>query len=308
MEEPVAVSQDHRRDGILGEIATLGFPAEGRWSLRLLSEDDFKGALEFLQRDPLINVYLLSRLLEERLLAASQIAVVRYNGAIVLVASLATNIVLAGDPSVSRELTDAAVSLVAERILSRMLPVRAIISPQHLVEALWTALRVRLDPPTVVRLNQPVYALSRRLDYPDLTTARYSVLRDLDPLVPACAAMHKEEVGIDPLERDAAGYRERIRELIDKKRSVIRVVDGRIVAKCEYSAVTNEAVQLMGVWTHPYYRRRGLSRELLREVCGHLARRSKTVTLFVNDFNTPAVALYESLGFRRIGMNRALIW
>ena len=233
---------------------------------------------------------------------------VRYNGAIVLVASLATNIVLAGDPSVSRELTDAAVSLVAERILSRMLPVRAIISPQHLVEALWTALRVRLDPPTVVRLNQPVYALSRRLDYPDLTTARYSVLRDLDPLVPACAAMHKEEVGIDPLERDAAGYRERIRELIDKKRSVIRVVDGRIVAKCEYSAVTNEAVQLMGVWTHPYYRRRGLSRELLREVCGHLARRSKTVTLFVNDFNTPAVALYESLGFRRIGMNRALIW
>jgi len=242
------------------------------------------------------------------MLAASQIAVVRYNGAIVLVASLATNIVLAGDPSVPPGLTDAAVSLVAERILVRMLPVRAIISPQHLVETLWNALRARLDPPTVVRLNQPVYALTRRLDYPDLTTARYSVMRDLDPLVPACAAMHKEEVGIDPLQRDAAGYRERIRELIDKKRSVIRVLDGRIVAKCEYSAVTNEAVQLMGVWTHPHYRRRGLSRELLREVCGHLSRRSKTVTLFVNDFNLPAVALYESLGFRRIGMNRALIW
>jgi GNAT superfamily N-acetyltransferase len=227
------VAQDRRRSGILGPIATLGLPAEGRWSLRLLSEDDFKDALEFLQRDPLINVYLISRLLEERLLAGSQIAVIRYNGAIVLVASLATNIVLAGDSS---------------------------------------------------------------------------VLRDLDPLVPACAAMHKEEVGLDPLERDAAGYRERIRELIDKKRSVIRVLDGRIVAKCEYSAVTNEAVQLMGVWTHPNYRRRGLSRELLREVCGHLSRRSKTVTLFVNDFNHPAVALYEALGFRRIGMNRALIW
>ena len=84
-------------------MATL--PAEGRWSLRLLSDDDFKGALEFLQRDPLINVYLISRLLEERTLAATQIAVVRYNGVIVLVASLATNIVLAGDPSVSRDIT-----------------------------------------------------------------------------------------------------------------------------------------------------------------------------------------------------------
>jgi len=226
----------------------------------------------------------------------------------VLVASLATNIVLAEDPSVSREITDSAVALIAERILMRMLPVRAIISPAELVETLWNALRSRIDPPTVVRLNQPVYALDRRLDYPDLTLARYSTLRDLEPLVPACAAMHKEEVGIDPLERDAAGYRERIRELIEKKRSVIRVVDNRIVAKCEYSAATAEAVQLMGVWTHPSYRRRGLSRELLREVCGHLARKHKTVTLFVNDFNLPAVALYESLGFRRIGLNRALIW
>jgi predicted GNAT family acetyltransferase len=64
----------------------------------------------------------------------------------------------------------------------------------------------------------------------------------------------------------------------------------------------------MGVWTHPRHRRRGLSYELLREVCGHLSRRGKTVTLFVNDFNRPAIALYESLGFETIGMNRALIW
>jgi uncharacterized protein len=287
-------------------MATL--PAEGRWSLRLLSDDDFKGALEFLQRDPLINVYLISRLLEERTLAATQIAVVRYNGVIVLVASLATNIVLAGDPSISRDITDCAIALIADRILTRMLPVRAIISPAVLVESLWNIIRTRIDPPTVVRMNQPIYALKKRVDQPDLTTARYSTLRDLEQLVPACAAMHREEVGIDPLDRDATGYRERIRDLIEKKRSVIRVLDGTIVTKCEYSAVTAKTVQLMGVWTHPRYRRRGLSRELLREVCGHLTHKGKTVTLFVNDFNRPAIALYESLGFHRIGMNRALIW
>src|SRR5688500_4334723 len=137
-------------------MATL--PAEGRWSLRILSEDDVKSALEFLQRDPLINVYLISRLVEERSLAGTQMVVARYNGAIVLVASLATNILLAGDPSISRDITETAITLVADRILTRMLPVRAIISPQHLVEALWNQLQSRLDPPTVVRLNQPIYA------------------------------------------------------------------------------------------------------------------------------------------------------
>src|SRR5205814_4348483 len=106
---------------------------------------------------------------------------------------------------------------------------------------------------------------------------------------------------------NASGYRDRSRELVDKKRCRIRTHGGKIVAKCEYSAVTPEAVQLMGVWTDPQYRRRGFGRDLLREVCGHLARKGKSVTLFVNDFNLPAIALYEELGFQRIGMNRALI-
>ena len=283
-------------------------PAEGRWSLKALADEDARGALAFLRRDSLINVYLISRLEEERTVAATQIFAVRHNGEIILVASLATNVVLAADPGVNRDLLDAAIAMIADRIVTRMMPVRAIISPAPLVERLWERLRSRLDPPTVVRMNQPIYAIRRRFDFSDLKTTRYATPRDLDQLVPACAAMHKEEVGIDPLERDAVGYRERIRELVDKKRALIRVEQGKIAAKCEFSAVTPEAVQLMGVWTHPNLRRQGLARETLTEICGHVFRKGKTVTLFVNDFNRPAIALYESMGFKQIGMNRALIW
>jgi predicted GNAT family acetyltransferase len=283
-------------------------PSEGRWTIRTLSDDDAESSLAFLRRDPLINVYLISRILEERYPSAAQMVEVRYNREIVLVASLATNIVLAGDPAAPRDVLDAAISVIAERILTRMLPVRAIISPAPLVEALWNRLRVRLDAPTVVRMTQPVYAIRRRFDFPDLDESRYSTMRDLELLVPACASMHKEEVGIDPMERDAVGYRERIRELVERRRSIVRMENGSIGAKCEFSAVTSDAVQLMGVWTAPAYRRRGLARAMLREVCGHLARKGRTVTLFVNDFNKPAIALYESLGFQRIGVNRALIW
>src|SRR3954464_8542269 len=287
-------------------MATL--PIEGRWSIKPVANDDVASALNFLCRDPLINVYLISRILEERLAPSTQTVEVRHNREVVLVASLATNIVLAGDRELPQDVTETAISVIAERILTRMLPVRAIISPAHLVEMLWARLRTRLDPPTVVRMNQPVYAIRGRLDFSDLKESRYATMRDLDALIPACAAMHKEEVGIDPLERDAAGYRERVRELIERKRSMIRVIDGAIASKCEFSAVTNDVVQLMGVWTDPRFRRRGFAKETLREVIGHLFRKGKAVTLFVNDFNTGAIALYESLGFRRIGVNRALIW
>lgn len=289
-------------------VAMVTIPAEGRWSLRALADDDMKGALAFLQRDPLVNVYLISRLEEERTIAASQMFAVRHNGELLLVASLATNVVLAADAGVNRDLLDSALALVADRIITRVLPVRAIISPAHLVEKLWERLRNRLDPPTVARMNQPIYAIRRRFDFPDLRGARYATVRDLDKLVPACAAMHHEEVGIDPLERDAAGYRDRIRELVERKRSIIWLEDGKIASKCEFSAVTADAVQLMGVWTDPKLRRRGIARAALEEVCGHLFRTGKSVTLFVNDFNTPAISLYESLGFRQIGVNRALIW
>lgn len=283
-------------------------PVEGRWGIRSLTDDGVRDALAFLRRDPLINVYLISRLLEERTAAATQMVEVRFNHEIVLLASLATNIVLASDPQSPRDVVMTAIAAVAERIVNRMLPVRAIISPALLVEALWTHLRPRTDPPTVVRMNQPIYAIRRNFEYPPLTLSRYATLRDLEQLVPACAAMHKEEVGIDPLERDAAGYRERIRELVERKRSIVRIEQGQIAAKCEFSAVTDDAIQLMGVWTHPRFRRRGLAHSLLREVCGEEFREGKNVTLFVNDFNSPAIALYEGLGFQRIGINRALIW
>ena len=154
-------------------------PAEGRWSIKSLADDDVAAALAFLRRDALINVYLISRLLEERSAAATQIYAVWHNREITLLASLATNIVLAADAGAPRNVTETAVALIADRILTRMLPVRAIISPATLVEMLWSHLHSRIDPPTVVRMNQPVYAMRRRLDFPDLTTARYATFDDL---------------------------------------------------------------------------------------------------------------------------------
>lgn len=287
----------------------FSFLGESTWHLRQLRDTDREAVLDFLHRDPLLNVYLISRILDDGLDIGHNVEV-RKKDELMLVASLAGNLVLSGAKGCSVAQLDPALRLVADRIFTSMLPVRAIISDADLVDHLWRLLARRIDPPTVIRFNQPVYAIEPGAgpDFPDLENMRYSELGDLDRLVPACAAMHNEEVGIDPLERDASGYRLRIRDLVLKKRSLVWVVRDRIVFKCEYSAVTPDAVQLMGVWTHPQERRKGYARIGMREVCGHIFRQGKTVTLFVNDFNQPAVNLYEALGFRQIGRNRALIW
>lgn len=286
----------------------VAIPAYPKWSLRILKQKDAGAVIRFLEKEPMKNAYLISRIQDDGIGPEQELLDVRQGADIICVGSLSSNIVVASNPAASPSDVSVALSLIADRIAARAYPVRAIISDADLVEMLWTRLAVRLDPPTIVRLSQPVYLLEDSPLVSDLSSMKVSSEEDLDVLVPACAAMHREEVGIDPLTRDAAGYRERIRDLLRRKRSLAWIEKGSVIFKCEFSAVTRHTIQLMGVWTAPEFRRQGRARQGMAEVCGHILRQGKTVTLFVNDFNRPAIRLYESLGFRQIGRNRALIW
>jgi uncharacterized protein len=278
------------------------------WSVRPLGAADQAEALRFLEREPVLNAYLISRILEGGISGIGAVIGVRYRRELIAVAMLGSNVVLAAQRDLAGDVRRIAVSILAEEIVHSVHPPRAMVSEVSLVDGVWDQVRNYVAPPTVVRLAQPVYVLDG-LDRPaNLERVRYSRLDDLDQLVTACAAMHLEEVGIDPLSRDATGYRQRIRDLVLARRSLILVEDGTIVSKAEFSAVTPYTVQLMGVWTHPALRRRGHARRAMTEICGHILGQRRRPSLFVNDFNVAAVRLYESLGFRRVGTNRALIW
>jgi ribosomal protein S18 acetylase RimI-like enzyme len=288
-------------------MATLNDDLD-RWAVRSLGWADQTRALEFLERDPIMNAYLLSKILDEGIGGLDDHVAVFLRGELVGIAIVGWNIVMAVDRSLAHETRNLVVSIFADHVTRSGESPRAIISEVSLVEALWKQVSSWVAPPTVWRDRQPVYVLEHMDDPPDLDEVRYARAGDLDALVPACAAMHLEEVGIDPMSRDATGYRQRIRELIAQQRSMVLIRKGKLLFKTEFSAVTTQTVQLMGVWTRPEERRHGVAKEGLREICGHLLRRHRKVSLFVNDFNKPAIALYESLGFRQIGVNRALIW
>jgi RimJ/RimL family protein N-acetyltransferase len=183
---------------------------------------------------------------------------------------------------------------------------RMIIGEQHAVSDLWAAVAGELPEPREDRPGQPVYAIAEPPP-PGGTGLRPATTRDLDVLVPACALAHEEELGIDPLRRDAEGFRWRTRSQIEEGRSWLWVEDGTILFKAEASAWTPSAVQLQQVWTDPPVRGRGFAGRALRDLVRLLLAGTPVVCLFVRAENVTAIHLYEAIGMRRVLSYRSLL-
>jgi uncharacterized protein len=184
---------------------------------------------------------------------------------------------------------------------------RMIIGEQRAVDELWAQAEPVLPRPRDDRPGQPVYVLDEPPPAGD-TGLRRATLADLDRLVPACAAAHREEIGIDPLHRDPDGFRWRTRMQIEDGRSWLWLEDGVIRFKAEASAWTPSAVQLQQVWVDPQSRNRGDAQRGMRDLCRLLLERVPTVCLFVRPENAVAIHVYDAIGMRRTIAYRSLIF
>ncbi len=184
---------------------------------------------------------------------------------------------------------------------------RMILGEEDAVDDLWEAVRRRMPEPRDDRPGQPVYEL-REPPAPGDTGLRDATLDDYERLVPACAAAHLEEIGIDPLRRDPHGFRWRTRAQIEERRSWIWLEDGVICFKAEASAWTPSAVQLQQVWVDPEVRNRGYAQRAMRDLCRLLLEQVPAVCLFVRPENTPAIHVYEGIGMQRTISYRSLIF
>lgn len=184
---------------------------------------------------------------------------------------------------------------------------RMLIGEERAVSELWAAAGDRMPAPREDRPGQPVYVIDRPPE-PGDTGLREATLADLDLLVPACAAAHREEIGIDPLERDPEGFRWRTRAQIGEGRSWVWEEGGTILFKAEASAWTPRAVQLQQVWVDPSVRNRGYGKRGMRDLVRRLLEHVPVVCLFVRADNEPAIRVYEGIGMRRTIAYRSLIF
>jgi RimJ/RimL family protein N-acetyltransferase len=181
------------------------------------------------------------------------------------------------------------------------------IGDERAVSDLWGAVRTRMQVPREDRPGQPVFAISDAPE-PGVTRIREATRADFELLLPACAATHEGELGLDPMAADAEGFRQRTLQQIEEGRSWIWSEDGTILFKAEASAWTPRAVQLQQVWVDPEVRGQGYAQRGLRDLVRLLLERVPHVCLFVRTDNPAAIRLYEAIGMARVGTYRSVLF
>ncbi|UFU04168.1 GNAT family N-acetyltransferase [Ruania suaedae] len=198
-----------------------------------------------------------------------------------------------------------AVPAVADAVRAGRRRYSSIVGPAEDVLALWEELRPGGPAPREVREEQPSMLIDHEPLVPSEPRVRLCTPADLDVLVPACVAMFTEEVGYSPMQA-GGGYERRVRALVEGGRSFAWIEPGedgpQVVFKAEIGTVALGVAQVQGVWVHPDHRGRGYAATGMAAVIRQVrARLAPTVSLYVNSYNTRALAAYDAVGMRRVG-------
>jgi RimJ/RimL family protein N-acetyltransferase len=181
-----------------------------------------------------------------------------------------------------------------------------VVSADALVNAFWVGYThdTGRDRPPTARLISPqqLYILPRPDQVPatqPLTGLRCARGEELDALFLASAQMHREETGEDPLGQHPETFRSHIKHRIQTQRAWVWFdQQRRLIFKVDISAQSRYGVQLSGVWTAPFARSQGVATHALTDLCAELFRRGwPRITLYVNAENTPALRVYQRIGF-----------
>nr|WP_223186141.1 GNAT family N-acetyltransferase [Streptomyces sp. CBMA29] len=267
---------------------------------KVLEPGDLDAALAVLNRDPVANAFVASRVnvagLDPWRLGGEMWG--WYSG------GRLTSLCYAGANLVPLCATPEAIRAFAERARRAGRRCSSIVGPAEPTADLWALLEPHWGPAREVRSHQPLMT-TRALPAditPDPLVRR--VRRDeMDVIMPACVAMFTEEVGVSPLAGDGGLlYQARVAELVSTGRAFARIEDGRVVFKAEIGAVTRHTCQIQGVWVAPEHRGKGLSETGMAAVLHYALRDVAPVaSLYVNDFNAPARAAYQRVGFSEVG-------
>jgi ribosomal protein S18 acetylase RimI-like enzyme len=126
---------------------------------------------------------------------------------------------------------------------------------------------------------------------------RVATPADIELVIPVHARMAFEESGVNPLETDPDGFRERYARRIAQGRTWVCVEEGKLTFKADLVSDTPDAVYLEGVWVSPEKIGTGHALRCMSQLARKLLTHSKSIVLFVNEENKKAQHYYQKAGF-----------
>lgn len=267
--------------------------------VRALSPADRESARDVCALDPVTNVFVAARIAESGLFATrGSLLGFSEHGELQGLCWASANVVPA-------ECTPGMMEAFAHKVRRRRHLCSSLFGPADQVFGLWEQLQAGWGPAREVRPDQPVMTMAtnpRDLGVPIDGAVRPATTLEVDLVTPAAVAMFTEEIGYPPYSGSDTAYRAGVADLIGRGQTFVRVEDGRVIFKADVGALAGGVAQIQGVWVDPDRRGLGLAvpamAAVVEQVIAHLA---PVVTLYVNDYNAPAIATYRRVGFTRTG-------
>lgn len=177
-------------------------------------------------------------------------------------------------------------------------------SPSHLIRGEQRKIETFWDFYTDGRFRPPVLCRELLLQLrtiPDEIVSvpglRQATIADLEIIVNVNASMACDESGINPLDRDPQGFRERAARRIGKGRIWVWINNHRLIYKTDIVAETSQAVYLEGVYVHPEHRKQGHGLRCISQLASILLTRSETICLTVNEKSAGSQEFYKRAGY-----------
>jgi ribosomal protein S18 acetylase RimI-like enzyme len=126
---------------------------------------------------------------------------------------------------------------------------------------------------------------------------RPAQLSELELVMPIQAQLALNESGINPMQADPQGFRERCLRRIEQGRTWVVIETGELIFKADVISKTAEVIYLEGVWLRDDSRHQHLGTRFMSELMRRLLEDAKSICLLVNETNEWAQGFYRKCGF-----------
>jgi len=167
---------------------------------------------------------------------------------------------------------------------------------RELIERFWKYY-APLGQPRHRLCREVLFELNSQSRADHVANLRAARISDLSRVVPVHATMAFEESGVNPLQVDPDGFRQRCRRRIEEQRTWVLVEQDQLIFKADVVSETPEVTYLEGVYVHPEHRRKGHGSKCLTQLSRLLLHRTRSISVLVNQERRQAQEFFKKLGF-----------